>query len=407
MAAYPLLPRLSRMLVEAVLKYPDVIEETIIAVTFLSTNSPFLLPQGMEMEARKAHHSFRSKYGDFISYIDIYDSFVNAEHKEEFCDSNFLDIKVMNEIVSIKEQLEDIVGEQGIPVTGGGSVENYLSAVAKGLIQFVCVRTGKGAYSSLTAERIFIHPGSVMFHENPDFIVAGEIVRTSRMYAHSVSPLNTEILKRISPELAAKLTSTIHKEAKGKDKADNAWQIKIGNQFFELKKGKGNKNKTAILQWDNLAKVIKSGSFVVDPQSKDLKCKVVWRDMEFLINEKLRDVKRMIPYIHPDRKFAEELPFVGSISANKHFDQLADCMNILLWLCPKKKNGKVLGFMTLHTDERGNYWVKSDRSFDNSVITTLGSLEMLMDQVPDKADPKSIKKVNATYRYFSEILKKY
>ncbi len=408
MATYPLLPRLSRMLVEAILKYPDVIEETIIAVTFLSTNSPFLLPQGMEMEARKAHHSFRSKYGDFVSYIDLYDSFVNAEHKDEFCDSNFLDLKVMNEIVSIKEQLEDIVGEQGVPVTSGGSVENYLSAVAKGLIQFVCVRTGKGAYSSLTAERIFIHPGSVMFHENPDFIVAGEIVRTSRMYAHSVSPLNTEILKRISPELAAKLTTAIQKESKGKkEKADNAWQIKIGGQFFELKKGKGNKNKTAILQWDKLAKVIKSKSFVVDPQSKDLKCKVIYGDREFLINEKLRDVKRMIPYIHPDRKLLEELPFVGSISASKHFDKLADCMDILLWLCPKKKNGKVLGFLTLHTDERGNYWIKADQNFDNSVLTTLGSLEMLMDQVPDKANPKSIKKVNATYRYFSEILKKY
>ena len=406
MAAYPLLPRLSRMLVEAILKYPDVIEETIIAVTFLSTNSPFLLPQGLEMEARKAHHSFRSKYGDFVSYIDLYDSFVNAEHKEEFCDSKFLDIKVMNEIVSIKEQLEDIVREQGIPVTGGGSVENYLSAVAKGLIQFVCVRTGKGAYSSLTAERIFIHPGSVMFHENPDFIVAGEIVRTSRMYAHSVSPLNTEILKRISPELAAKLTTAIQKEAKGGKKSndDSEWQIKIGNQFFELKKGKGSKNKTAILQWENLAKVIKSDSFVVDPQSKDLKCKVVYKDMEFLINEKLRDVKRMIPYIHPDRKFLPELPFTGSISAHKHFDKLADCMDILLWLCPGKKNSKTPGFITLHTDERGNFWVKADRNFDSSVLTTLGSLEILMDQVPEKANPKSIKKVNSTYRFFSDIL---
>ena len=406
MAAYPLLPRLSRMLVEAILKYPDVIEETIIAVTFLSTNSPFLLPQGLEMEARKAHHSFRSKYGDFVSYIDLYDSFVNAEHKEEFCDSKFLDIKVMNEIVSIKEQLEDIVREQGIPVTGGGSVENYLSAVAKGLIQFVCVRTGKGAYSILTAERIFIHPGSVMFHENPDFIVAGEIVRTSRMYAHSVSPLNTEILKRISPELAAKLTTAIQKEAKGgkKSNADSEWQIKIGNQFFELKKGKGSKNKTAILQWENLAKVIKSDSFVVDPQSKDLKCKVVYKDMEFLINEKLRDVKRMIPYIHPDRKFLPELPFTGSISAHKHFDKLADCMDILLWLCPGKKNSKTPGFITLHTDERGNFWVKADRNFDSSVLTTLGSLEILMDQVPEKASPKSIKKVNSTYRFFSDIL---
>ncbi len=38
------------------------------AATFLSVNSPFLLPAGEELEARRAHHTFRDPLGDFVSY---------------------------------------------------------------------------------------------------------------------------------------------------------------------------------------------------------------------------------------------------------------------------------------------------------------------------------------------------
>ena len=200
MVKFPLSPRLSRMIVEAVYRYPDIIEETVIAATFLSTNSPFILPQGEEFEARKAHHALRTTEGDFLSYIKIYRKFEDVEDKEAFCKKYYLDIKVMNELVNIKNQLEDIVREDvGVPVFSGGNISNYLYAVCKGLIQFVCVRSGRGIYKSLTADKIFIHPGSVMFKENPEFIVAGEIVRTSKMFAHSVSPLKKEWLKNISP----------------------------------------------------------------------------------------------------------------------------------------------------------------------------------------------------------------
>jgi HrpA-like RNA helicase len=78
MCAFPLLPRLSRMIVESMLRYPDIIHETLVAASFLSTMSPYILPPGEELEARKAHHAFRDPMGDFVSYLSIYDAFVAA-----------------------------------------------------------------------------------------------------------------------------------------------------------------------------------------------------------------------------------------------------------------------------------------------------------------------------------------
>ena len=108
-------------------------------------------------------------------------------------------------LVNIQQQLSEIVSRLGVPISGGGPVEDYLCSVAKGLIQFVCLHTGRGIYRSLTAEKIGIHPGSNMFKETPPFLVAGEVVTTSRMYARSVSPIQKEWLSRISPTLFTSL----------------------------------------------------------------------------------------------------------------------------------------------------------------------------------------------------------
>ena len=46
MTEFPLEPRVSRILVESMTRYPDVLEETLIAAAFLSAQSPFVLPPG-------------------------------------------------------------------------------------------------------------------------------------------------------------------------------------------------------------------------------------------------------------------------------------------------------------------------------------------------------------------------
>ena len=204
MCLFPLSPRQSRMIVEAVLYYPESIEDVLIAAGFLSARSPFLFPDGHELEARKAHAAFRDPLGDFVSFLKVYRQYMQAENQKKFCERFYLDERIMAEIANIKEQLELIVSDMGVPILSGGKPADYLTAVARGMIQFVCAAQGRDVYRSLTTEKISIHPGSCMYKEHQPFIVAGEIVRTSRMYAMSVSPLSKDIVALVAPALLDK-----------------------------------------------------------------------------------------------------------------------------------------------------------------------------------------------------------
>ena len=243
MCLFPLPPRQSRMIVEAIINFPSVIEDVIIAAAFLSAQSPFILPPGKEMDARKAHHGFRDPAGDFASFLMIFRLHKMAKNKSRFCEISYLDERVMAEIANIKEQLEMIVSDMGIPVLSGGSIDDYLCCIVTGMIQFVCVRDGRESFRSLTAERIQIHPGSCMYREEPQFIVAGEIVRTSRMYAMSVSPLSKTLLSRIDENLLSRLIGP----GKGKqsDYAERSSGEKNGRKREQPIKG-GNKPSSPI-----------------------------------------------------------------------------------------------------------------------------------------------------------------
>ncbi len=210
MIKFPLLPRLSRVIVESILNYPSVIANVITAVAFLSTKSPYILPPGEELVARDVHHAMCDKvYGDFVSMLTLYRKYkalTAKKEKESFCKSRFLDMQTMDEIVHIKEQLEAIVSQEGIPISEGGSVSDYFCCLASGLRQYVCKRVDKYSFRSLTADRIMIHPGSSWFRNMPEYILAGEIVQTSKMYARTVSPLRPEWLNRIDPLLLKALS---------------------------------------------------------------------------------------------------------------------------------------------------------------------------------------------------------
>ena len=75
MVKFPLEPRISRIIVEAIMRFPDVLDKALIAASFLSANSPFVLPPNEEMEARKAHHRFQDIQGDFCTYLNILKAF--------------------------------------------------------------------------------------------------------------------------------------------------------------------------------------------------------------------------------------------------------------------------------------------------------------------------------------------
>ncbi|MCX7026895.1 MAG: ATP-dependent RNA helicase [Spirochaetes bacterium] len=429
MCLFPLLPRLSRMIVEAVMVYPDVIHEVLVAAAFLSTMSPYVLPPGEEMEARKAHHAFRDPMGDFVSYLRIYDAFGAAVDKTRFCAQNYLDERTLREIYRIRDQLEIIVSDLGVPISKGGALYDYLCAVSRGLIQFVCARQERGLFRSLTAEKIQIHPGSVMFRENPDFIVAGEIVRTTRMYAMSVSPLPREILQRISPIVAERLLSIVDArkpealeqgkkrgaarrertyEAPLRESRDFTDKIKLGGEIFDLEKT-GGKKKKAILEWTAFSKARSSIDRESGPSFKGLTAEIRYKGCTLMDGEKLDTIVRVKDWLDPEGDLARNWPRSRNYelkakegepeSARTELAKLVEDLGHVFQIAFPKGKDKRLGFVTLYTDGEGVFWFRVSKGFHTALNESISSLESLADAAADATVPaKAKEEIGAVYR---------
>ena len=430
MVLFPLPPRVSRIIVESILKYPEVMEEVLIASAFLSTHSPFVLPQGEEMDARRAHHTFRDIQGDFVSYVKLYRIYQQQKSREQFCKKNYLDEKVMAEIENIVLQLSDIVSAQQIPITGGGPMDDYLCCIASGMIQFVCVREGRENFRTLTADHISIHPGSNMFRTDPMYIVAGEIVRTSRMFAMSVSPLTKGMLAKIDPSLekelnilkkskekSRSLSSGFEYEAKGsfkeeyekadikkskeKDKPTN--EIKIGSSVFSVKKVKG--KQLVILPLSQLLVCAKENDFSSNNELhiklSTLKGKVTVKNgFEMLNGEKLElifkiaNILNLIPI--EEKKFDRKLNI--NINEEQGIDKLCKAMEYALNVAVAKAKSKEMGFIAAFTDNNGNYWFKVSRGFSTALSETLSTLETLIDEAKAVFSDEQKNRLNEIYR---------
>ena len=430
MVEFPLEPRISRIIIEAIMKYPNVLEEALIAAAFLSANSPFLLPQGEEMEARKAHHNFRDMQGDFVSYLHIFKGYTSSPDKEKFCKKNYLDDRVMAEIENINVQLKDIVSKMNIPIMGGGNKGDYLCCIASGMIQFVCIRTGKNTYRSLTADKICIHPGSVLFRQDPLFIVAGEIVRTSRMYAMSVSPLTKSLLHQISPTLLNLLentkspkdkktnekekTSKKEKESKQKLQKDESISgikvssdsITLGNQTFDIKKVKGKKQ--VQLSFDRF--IYATTNDLNSKQMKqinDLKGKIIYsNNYELLTGEKLELIIKLAKSLN--LRPIDEKDWNRKLNINIYekdtTELLVSSLENVLKVAIAKKKSREYGFICLFTDDNGNYWYKVSRGFITALNESLSSLETLAEKTEIFTE-EQLEKINNLYRLLTSLYK--
>lgn len=414
MCAFPLLPRLSRMIVESILRYPSVVEEVVTAASFLSTMNPYVLPPGEELEARRAHHAFRDPLGDFVSYLGLFKAFKEAKHKAKFCERNYLDERTMLEITRIKEQIELIVSGLGVPIGSGGSSDDYLCAVSRGLIQFVCAREERGLFRTLMGERVQIHPSSVMFKENPDFIVAGEIVRTTRMYAMSVSPLKRNMLSRISPlaadallgkrEAAIPAGPLAGKPERRKEAAKAAREeprdftnkIKLGGQIFDLEIAK--KKKKAVLEWQAFKKAREELGLDAGAAYKGMLGVVRVDHKTLLDGEKLETILKIASWLDPEGDLKKGWPKKVVFSVHDELDALVKMLDHVLQVSYWKAKNPELGFVALFNDGEGNYWFRVSRGFHTALNESVASFETLVDELAERASPEQKEKVGALYR---------
>jgi len=386
MVLFPLLPRHSRVIVEAIMNYPEVIREVLIAVSFLSTKSPYLMPSGKEELARTRQSVFQDEaYGDFYGYLKLFKRYADIQEKgpkeeEKFCKTYFMDLQTMNEIMHIDEQLEEIVSSMGIPVTGGGSIGAYLSCLAAGLLQYVCYRYQRNCYRSLTANQIYIHPGSSWFETLPEFILAGEIVQTSRMFARSVSPLKKEDLDRVDPTLAKKLMNL--RNDGGKKEREKEPQRAKGGDVITLAGKKyipsGKKKDTITLPLSELRAVI------IEARKKGS----VKRGVKILLENSGRVTESALPLktyaqegsLVPQKQKVKSFSARGAVNVRKDIGKLKEDLKEVFTL---QAVGKYLMFVGMQgSGEDGVYRMRTFRGLSECIDSTYGALNSMRNLIP-------------------------
>jgi hypothetical protein len=385
MVLFPILPRLARIIVEAIHRYPTVIDEAITGASFLSTPSPFLYPLREQERARSAHQGFHHRLGDFAGFLDLLRRYEQAGDREGFCKRHFLDARVLGEVANIKRQLSQIVSDTGVPLARGGPVHDYLCAIARGLIQSVCVDTGRGVYRSLSAERIHIHPGSSLYRADARFIVAGELVRTSRLYARSVSPLRAAMLARIDPRLAEELLPEPRdRRQSGRGRADRRDGVRgakagpraglqLAGVNLPVAPAKGAR-RVAILEWRAVRDRRAELSAVNQRDLGDMRGVIREEGGELLRGAPLAAILQALPFLRLDEGVLRSWP-------EQRFDARADGASLLaaaelaLRIVPRGAGSRRLGFLSLTTDGAGGFRLVPRRGWRHAVEETLASLQ--------------------------------
>ena len=211
MAKLPLDPRVARMILAA--KRENCINEILIIASALSIQDPRERPMDKREEADNAHAKFAGEGSDFMSYLKLWDFYDNALKTKKSnkdllgqCHANFLSFLRLKEWRELHAQLLDIVQEIGADF--GLGVKNSVAqieagkeptydqihrALLAGLLGNIGFKDGEAeSYQGARGIRFNIAPGSALKKIRPKWIMAAELVDTTKLYARCVAKIDPD-----------------------------------------------------------------------------------------------------------------------------------------------------------------------------------------------------------------------
>jgi ATP-dependent helicase HrpA len=209
----PVDPRLGRMLLAA--HDNDCLDEVLTIVSALSIQDPRERPLGKEQAADDRHRRFADAESDFLSWLHLW-AYVTKEREartssrfRKMCRDEFLHWRRIREWQDLRSQLRRVMRDLGMhpnrkPATPALVHESLLS----GLLSHVGKKDPDGwEYRGARGARFSIRPGSVLFKRSPEWVMAAELVETSRTWATGVVAIDPETVERVGAHLVKRSVS--------------------------------------------------------------------------------------------------------------------------------------------------------------------------------------------------------
>ena len=223
LAKLPLDPRIGRMILAA--KRENCLSEILIIASVLSMQDPRERPMDKREAADNAHSKFVAEGSDFMSYLKIWDFFDNALKTKKSnkdllnqCHANFLSFLRLKEWRELYAQIKQIVDEMEFKFnTEAANFEQVHKALLAGLLGNIGFKDGDNdSYAGARGIRFFVAPGSGLKKLRPKWVIAAELVDTSKLYARCVAKIEPDWIE----PLARGLTQS--------DYSDPRWDRKMG-----------------------------------------------------------------------------------------------------------------------------------------------------------------------------------
>ncbi len=209
MARLPLDPRISRMLLEA--EEEGCLREIVIIASALSIRDPRERPPDKTALADQAQSVFVHSDSDFLTYLNLWDHFIgskaaskSASQRKKFCHEHYLSYVRMREWIFVRDQLISILREQKIRWGGDRRAEmssalyaGIHKSVLSGFLSNIAVHKEKNFYQAAKGRETMVFPGSVLFNKSRPWIVAAEMVRTSRLFARTAARIDPAWLEEL------------------------------------------------------------------------------------------------------------------------------------------------------------------------------------------------------------------
>ncbi len=208
----PLDPRVGRMILEA--RKRDALSEVLIIASALSGQDVRDRPAEQQQQADEKHKKFDDEKSEFMGYLKLWKWLGDArggegEHKlsvrkqEQLLRDNFVSPRRVREWRDIYSQLHTVVAEHGWRLNGAPATyeQVHLSMLA-GLLGNIGVKADDDDwYLGARGIKFWRHPGAHLSKKPGRWIVAAELVDTTRLFGRGIAAIEPQWLPGIAGHL--------------------------------------------------------------------------------------------------------------------------------------------------------------------------------------------------------------
>ncbi|MCH2183182.1 MAG: ATP-dependent RNA helicase HrpA [Mariniblastus sp.] len=211
----PVDPRIGRMLVAA--DDEHCLTEILIIAAALEIQDPRIRPADRKKAADEQHEKFAHPKSDFMAFLNVWDftqklrkELSNSKYKLA-CQQNFLSVAHLRQWHDVYRQLNSMCRSIGlVPRPRKDDYNAIHRSLLAGLLSGVAMLSDRHEYTGAGGVKFHLWPGSGLFEEKPKWIVASEILETSRRYGRTVAKISADWIEPLAGHLVKPTTVDPH-----------------------------------------------------------------------------------------------------------------------------------------------------------------------------------------------------